>query len=178
MQGHMLRLFATAVLPLSFTALSAQPKSPDQPPIQVELVTIQAPQGPEQFWRAKNVSHKDVSAWVACVPNETGRCNLTHGVVYATGPSPSNRLRPGETREEPRLRLTEAAEPPKTVVPATVDYVLFSDGSAWGPDARRQSLWIRGVIHGARGTIARLKRILDTQGTDAVIQILKAPQEP
>jgi hypothetical protein len=178
MRTHLRLLATVAVLTASFTALTAQPSSPDQPPVEVELVTIQAPQGQERFWRVKNVSQKDVSAYVACVPNDTGRCNQIHTTVYATSPAPFDRLRPGETREEPHLKLTAAA-PPKPVVRATVDYVLFADGSTWGPDTRTQSLWIRGVIHGTRGTLARLKRLLDTQGTSAVIEeILNASHEP
>ena len=178
MQAHTLRLLTAAVLLTgAFTALQAQPASRDQPPLQVQLVTAETSQGQEYFWRVKNVSQKDVSAYVACVPNETGRCTQIHTTVYATSSPPLDRLRPGETREEPHLKAT-GARPPKTVLPATVDYVLFADGSAWGPDTRRQSLWIRGVIQDARGTLARLKRLLDTEGVGAVVKILNASGKP
>jgi hypothetical protein len=178
MQAHLRLLAAAAVLTGSSTALMAQPPSPDQPPVEVELITIQGPEGQQRFWRVKNVSQKDVIAYIACVPNETGLCTLTHATVYVMAPAPLNRLRPGETRDEPRVKISGAA-PPKAVVRATVDYVLFADDSSWGPDTRKQSLWIRGVIVGARGTLASLKRLLDTQGPSAVIdEILKASQEP
>jgi len=179
MQTHIFRFLATgAVLIGSATGLTAQLPSPEQPPIQVELITVQLAEGQQRFWRVKNVSQKDVSAFVACAPNEKGLCTLTHATVYLLAPAPLNRLRPGETRDEPRVKITGVA-PTKAVVPATVDYVLFADGSAWGPDTRSQSLWIRGVIHGAQGTLARLKRLLDTQGSSAVIEeILKASHEP
>jgi hypothetical protein len=179
MQTHILRVLATAAFLIgSATGLTAQPPSQDQPPIEVELITLRVPEGQERFWRVKNVSQKDVSAYVACVPNETGLCTLTHATVYVMAPAPRNRLRPGETREEPRAKIIGAA-PTNPVVRATVDWVLFADGSAWGPDTRKQSLWIRGVIYGAQGTLARLKRLLDTQGTNAVIEeILRTSQEP
>jgi hypothetical protein len=178
MQAHIFRLLATAAaLTSSFTALAAQAAAGDQPPLEVERVIIQSPEGERHLWRVKNVSQKDVSAFVACIHNEKGLCVHMHTTIYATRPGPSGRLRPGETREEPPPKLAGAA-PAKAVARPTLDYVLFADGSAWGPDSRGQSHVIRAAIAAARGTLAWLKRVLDTQGINAVVEILNTAQEP
>lgn len=57
-----------------------------------------------------------------------------------------------------------------------VEYVLFTDGSSWGPDSKGQAGHINGVIQGRRATIALLKRIMETQGVRAVEEILRAEQ--
>jgi hypothetical protein len=167
-------LLYAPILAAALPALAAQPVSSDPPPVDVELLTVQTSGGETQSLRARNVSSKDVSAYVALMPNDAGPCCLTRTTVLATAKPPRDRLRPGETREDPPVPA--AAMAAKPALRATVDYVLFADGSSWGPDTQHQSGSVRGLIQGTRATLARLKRILDTQGSGAVIKALNSQQ--
>ncbi len=55
----------------------------------------------------------------------------------------------------------------------SLDYVLFVDGSGWGPDTTHRSLELKGVIRGSKLARAVLKRKLQTEGPDAVLEALK-----
>jgi hypothetical protein len=55
----------------------------------------------------------------------------------------------------------------------SVDYVLFVDGSGWGPDTTHHSLELQGVIRGSKLVRAILKRKLQTEGPEAVLEALK-----
>lgn len=54
-----------------------------------------------------------------------------------------------------------------------LDYVLFEDGSNWGPDQNRESLYIRGLLRGWQDARGSLKALLDKKGVGAVIDELK-----
>lgn len=145
----------------------------DKVPIEVEMVLYQTSDGQRVASRVRNVSEKEVLAYVACEPQERPDSGYEriHLAVFAMARPPHDRLRPGEVRQGGSFGGT-----PLKVSRATVDYVLFADGSSWGPDSKRQSLQIRGLIEGRRATIAELKRVLETQGSRAVEEILKAEQ--
>lgn len=142
-------------------------------PIEVETVIFETPDGQAVASRVRNVSEKEVVAYVACEPREkTGSgCDRIQIAVLATARPPRDRLRPGEILQDRRFQ-----GPALKMSRATVDYVLFADGSSWGPDSKKQSLYIRGVIQGRRVTVAELKRTMETQGIRAVEEFLKAEQ--
>lgn len=120
----------------------------------------------------RNVSNKDVVAYSLLVPCQSGsgNCRESYDAVLETASPPHDRLRPGESHERSCVSHALAA----TGRAPLVDYVLFSDGSEWGRDTQKRSLWIRGIIQGQRGTLARLKHVMEKQGIDAVIARLKA----
>ena len=53
-----------------------------------------------------------------------------------------------------------------------LDYVLFSDGTSWGPDAGGFSAHIAGQAQSRRVERARLREILERQGPEALAQEL------
>lgn len=60
---------------------------------------------------------------------------------------------------------------------ATVDFVLFRDGTFWGPDSAGESEAMRGIFEGQRAVVADAKRLLET---DAALRELltKEPYLP
>jgi hypothetical protein len=73
---------------------------------------------------------------------------------------------PGETIDD-AVRLAT----PATVKPS-IDYVLYSDGSAEGPDSCGESLRVKGMQVGIRVERSRLKRILTEKGYGALVEDL------
>jgi hypothetical protein len=54
-----------------------------------------------------------------------------------------------------------------------VDFVLFADGSKWGEDAFRESKRIQGLLSGVIVERQRLRSLLATSGTDALISDIR-----
>lgn len=147
--------------------------APDNAPLAVAISSLESQPAGTRQWRVRNISDKDIVAYsiLAQCPEGSGSCRETYNAVLATARPPHDRLRPGESQE----RKFGSSPPTGATTHLSVDYVLFADGSEWGPDTKKQSLWIRGIIQGQRGTLARLKHVMETQGSGAVIEILKAP---
>jgi hypothetical protein len=84
-------------------------------------------------------------------------------------------LRPGGSPLAPGVRATaEVSIPTQSGVelPMTetqVDYLLFSDGTSWGPDAAHLSLQIKGTRSGWAKAYRHLNATLTQQGKDAVV---------
>jgi hypothetical protein len=55
----------------------------------------------------------------------------------------------------------------------SVDYVLFTDGSGWGPDTQNSSRAIRGVIAGYNRAVLGLQGKLRQSGSNAVLQYIR-----
>jgi hypothetical protein len=55
----------------------------------------------------------------------------------------------------------------------SADYVLFTDGTGWGPDTRNSSRAIRGAIAGYNRAVLGLQRKLQQSGSDAVLQYIR-----
>jgi hypothetical protein len=54
-----------------------------------------------------------------------------------------------------------------------VDYVLFPDGTSWGPNSLGQASALKGMQQGWRLAVSTLKRMLNEQGPTAVASYLK-----
>ena len=52
----------------------------------------------------------------------------------------------------------------------SVDFVLFEDGTGWGPDTKHGSLRLRGVVEGWRAAHGHLRRVLKEKGAAGVIE--------
>jgi hypothetical protein len=136
-------------------------------PLHVQIVTEEGEEGTVARWKVANVSGKDVIAYCVVVrcPEQREGCNLVHTTVAGmVSKPPGDRLRAGEVRDH------RAGVPPGSGVwIPSVDYVLFADGSAWGPDTMKRSLYIEGVIKARRGIYVRLKHVLETEGVQALV---------
>jgi hypothetical protein len=80
-----------------------------------------------------------------------------------------NGLKTGDSQHTSRLRVVFA--PNKQVIKdyrISVDYVLFKDGSTWGPDAMKTSLKIAGILKGWQLSNSHLKEVMQTGGVNAV----------
>lgn len=151
----------------------------DKAPIDIETVVVETPEGQRVASRVRNLSEKEIVAYAAYEPRGTSGSahERTHVAILATARPLRNRLRPGEVIEDRLLQEGQLQGMPFKVSRPIVDYVLFADGSSWGPDSKKQSLRIWGVIEGRRATIAELRRVMETQGLGAVEQILKSDEQ-
>ena len=125
-----------------------------------------------------NRSTKNVAAYSIIIQavNAQGQLGpqITHTAVLAFNPSISNGpypngLKAGDSQHTSRLRAVFA--PDKQVIQnyrVSVDYVLFKDGSTWGPDAMKTSLKIAGILKGWQLSNSHLKEVMQTGGVNAV----------
>lgn len=54
-----------------------------------------------------------------------------------------------------------------------LDYVLFEDGTSWGPDSRHLSFKIMGILEGFRVERLRLQQLYQQGGAQAVLEDLR-----
>jgi hypothetical protein len=59
----------------------------------------------------------------------------------------------------------------------SIDYILFSDGSTWGPDSQKQSELLSGEDEGEKYAISQVKRLLKDQNKEELFKLLKLQQE-
>ena len=125
-----------------------------------------------------NTSTKYIKAFVliADLKDQQGKSCLSqiHTAILGLrdGPRiPQNRF-PGETWE---TRLTTPLDVDGNAYNATlsIDYVLFDDGSHWGPDSEHRSAEIRGVITATKMERSRLRRKLRKEGIKSVVTDLE-----
>ncbi|MBX5494537.1 MAG: hypothetical protein IRZ15_04305 [Bryobacteraceae bacterium] len=58
-----------------------------------------------------------------------------------------------------------------------MDYVLFQDGTHWGPNSLGQGAKLEGIQQGWTTAIGRVKQLLVEKGSSAVIDYLNQYQE-
>jgi hypothetical protein len=137
-------------------------------PLEVQTSTVSAGQGFNLTCRVTNKSNQDIVAYTIVVDflessgKPAGRLSTNAIMNLATNSNGSTRgLSPGATGGSNRP-FSLPSEPNGTPVRfrVFVDYVLFKDGSTWGPDVMKQSLKIVGTQDGWRMSRAELKRLL------------------
>ena len=168
-----LALLAVTLLPLMVRGASPSANSP------LALSNV-SQQGSTVSFDLTNISQKPIRADViACAVRGTNRqpgaVTLQQTAVYGLGPDILAPLAfdAGVTHQE---HLGGIPPTPRGQVDScvlSIDYVLFTDGSAWGPDTRKASLDIRGVISGYNRAVMGLQRKLKAAGTDAVVQYIR-----
>lgn len=131
-----------------------------QPPLTVEPsevpVALAGGEAPVRF-QLKNQSTKSIHAYVLVIGyyDDDGKLIgtlTTTGVSRDLLPRPDLRppFGPGETWTHPyRMAEASGADRPARAV-ARVDFVLFDDGSSWGPDKAKMSLYLKGIKDGSR----------------------------
>lgn len=168
MRQHL--MWVVVVLFVSGLALAQAPGTAKTPLLLKPLGT-----DPVRFsYRLTNVSSKDVRAYTLAIRllDKTG---ADIGSVRKTGirglrPGGPDAFKPGEAMDEHLGKFQSS----RTVVgyASSLDYVLFADGSSWGPDKLKSSRDIQHLLEGRRATLAGLKEMLNKSGPDAVAAYL------
>jgi hypothetical protein len=178
---------------LAFSSLLFAEQRSDSPPLVVSNV---APDRSAKWltvtFDLTNVSGNPIRAYVLAISYDAdnGRPSPAEMQyeIRGMGPGGPDSIRPGETihgdvnvpiaSSRPIQGGSDTKPPnvdshPDVVKGISVDYVLFADGSKWGPDTRKESEKIAGVLEGHDVTVFALKHMLQTQGVDAVIEYLE-----
>lgn len=157
----------------SLRLLSAQ--GPAGPPLKISNVSQK---GPIISFDLTNVSRKTVRAdAVACELRGANGQNLgemQQTAVYGLGPEMLAMPFGGRmAHQEHFAEIPEGQNGHFDSCVLSVDYVLFTDGSAWGPDTRKASSDIRGIISGYDQALLELQKKLNANGADAVLQYIR-----
>ena len=148
-------------------------------PLEVQTSNVKGKDGSSLAWSVTNRSNREIVAYtiVADLFDSAGKrvAQLSTNAIMNLTSSKGSRgsLAPGATAGSNRpfsLPLESNGRPVDSRV--FVDYVLFKDGSTWGPDVTKQSLKITGMQDGWRMSRAELKRLLAEHGIQAVAEVL------
>jgi hypothetical protein len=113
---------------------------------------------PHVLLAVENVSAKPISAYsIGCKLTVWGEEVVTPG-VGATSIAPVAVLNPGDRRS------AGVPNPERSPVQVWVDYVEFTDGTTWGPDATKYSEHLAGRRAGMRAEVDRLRELLKAGG--------------
>jgi hypothetical protein len=173
---QMLKVLILIPLPLLFAALS-YPQQARKPPL---VISNQSQQGAIVSFDLTNTSAKPVRADVitcAMKPanGQRGVVKVQQTAIYGLG---ADVLVPpafhaGLTHHEQFRAATPNASGPCKL---SVDYVLFTDGSSWGPDAQKSSQAIRAVLSGYNAAIMNLQTRLTQGGEESALQYIRGFQ--
>lgn len=125
-------------------------------------------------FRVKNSGTKPIIGYVSFIRTNDG---VTIIEVYKRHHVAFHRsavYKPGAewTEEFSLSSLRGAAGQALSVSKPEIDFVLFEDGSRWGPDQYRLASRIRGEIAGVTLEHARLSDLLKRKGVEAVVKDL------
>lgn len=167
MKASQLVAFAAAAA-LSF----GQSKSATPPPM---IIVATHGSGATMNLTLTNVSGRAISASVVLVTFRTPKGSQVQAVDLE-----DSSLLPQATPLAPGAQATGAVSIPtqlgaELVIDQTqVDYVLFTDGSSWGPDTAHVSLQIKGMRAGWARAYSHLNATLKRQGKDAVTEEIQS----
>jgi hypothetical protein len=165
-------IFGTGIAPMRAAAAQAAVSRP----VAISGV-VQA--GSKILFNAANVSGKDIRAVVFACRFGAANGQPGHGAMYHTEiagltPEPEVTSFQAGTAEREQLRgLPRARSGQATAYALSLDYVLFTDGTGWGPDTRKESLLIRGFINGLDQEVMALQFQLKNGATDSVLQYIR-----
>ncbi len=163
--------------PLALLLLAAAGFAQDGSPLRMGDLSI-VDRGAEAAvsFRVKNVGSKPILAYVSYVAVKDGARILD---VYKQQHLAFQR----SALYQPDAAWTEEYSVPPLRGPAgqalqlaepEVDFVLFEDGTHWGPDRHHLAPRIRGEMAGVTFEHARLRDLLRQKGIDALVQDLNA----
>ena len=122
---------------------------------------------PHVLLAVENVSAKPISVYsIGCKLTVWGE-EVTPG-VGATSVAPVSVLNPGDRRS------VGVPNPERNPVHVWVDFVEFTDGTTWGPDATKYSEHLAGRRAGARAEADRLRELLRAGGGQAFADALES----
>jgi hypothetical protein len=172
-RGGALTLLALMLLPVPLSCA----QNPAKPPLVISSISQQA--GTVSF-DLTNASQKPIRADVIACTLGAGKphaavLTLQQTSIYGLGPDllVAPGFDAGLTHHEQFGGIPRSAGGQIRSCSLSVDYVLFKDGTGWGPDARNSSRAIRGVIAGYNRAILGLQRKLQQSGADAVLQYVR-----
>ncbi|HTV55028.1 MAG TPA: hypothetical protein VMI06_08930 [Terriglobia bacterium] len=163
------------ILVASLFASGAQ--QPAKPPLVIASVSYQ---GGAVSFDLTNASQKPIRADVIACTLQAAKLHLAvltvqQTSIYGLGPDllvvPA--FDPGLTHHEQFKGIPGSPIGQVRSCSLSVDYVLFTDGTGWGPDTRNSSRAIRGVIAGYNRAVLGLQRKLQQSGADAVLQYIR-----
>lgn len=153
----------------------SQTVAPKEQPLAIKSVGTD----PTNFsYTVTNVSGKDVRAYTLSIKfidiNGAVVSSNNKTAIRGLGPGGATVYKPGEIMAGNlgRLRVSGGIR----AYAGTLDYVLFADGTSWGPDKFKTSLEIQGMLNGRRAALEGLKDMLARQGPDAVVTYLNGNQ--
>lgn len=151
-------------------------QQPVAPPIAISSAQLSPTDG-SVVLTLSNQAAKKIRAYVLKLefPDKAGGVAFRGSEMRLTGlgpPPARDGFAPNETWTH-KIRLAAA---PHVVPGVTVDYVVFSDGSTSGIDSMGQAQKIRGVEEGWSTAVANLKRLLNEEGPQAVVDYLNRVQ--
>jgi len=161
---------------LATATLSGQVNANAQAPVVVSNTSVERSAGGFKVsYAVTNWSLKTVVAYVTVVSffdaNGNVASRTTRTRMMGFDPS-GKKLLPGETNGEHtrHVHLRPDGTPLGTKV--SVDYVLFEDGSSWGPDTTKRSVEVQATLRGWELARAHFKRLLKEKGVQSVIEDL------
>jgi hypothetical protein len=123
---------------------------------------------PHVLLAVENVSAKPISAYsIGCKVTVWGEEVVTPG-VGASAIAPVAVLNPGDRRG------AGVPNPERSPVQVWVDFVEFTDGTTWGPDATKYSEHLAGRRAGVRAEADRLRELLKAGGGQAFAGALES----
>jgi hypothetical protein len=148
-------LFAAVVLAAVVPALCQTPMSvvKIEPGEAIHALSPVPPSGAGTVVRLTNLSEKSIAAYVLVLRtvdsqgSAIGR-HILNPVLVLDPNDARNAKKPGDTWVDVFRRT------PGTAATVDVDYVLFTDGTSWGPDSEKMSLRIAGMREGYRAGLA------------------------
>ncbi|HEX8117825.1 MAG TPA: hypothetical protein VF521_11185 [Pyrinomonadaceae bacterium] len=123
---------------------------------------------PHVLLAVENVGAKSISAYsIGCKLTVRGEEVVTPG-VGASAIAPVAVLNPGDRR------AAGVPNPERSPVQVWVDFVEFTDGTTWGPDATKYSEHLAGRRAGVRAEAGRLRELLKAGGGQAFAAALES----
>lgn len=153
---------------LSRVKVSIRPQSDS--PLRVTFVgeSSEELKTPHVLLAVENVSAKSISAYsIGCKLTVWGEEVVTPG-VGASSITPVAVLDPGDRR------AAGVPNPERSPVQVWVDFVEFTDGTSWGPNATKYSEDLAGRRAGVRAEADRLRELLKVEGEQAFAAALKS----
>jgi hypothetical protein len=126
-----------------------------------------------------NASGKAIRAQVVAIDyfhatGAPGGRGFSMGIRGMSAPPQPNSLQAGEVvHERVRSIPVDSSDGTPLKFKLSVDYVLFTDGSSWGPDTLKESRQVLGTLLGHDQALLALRDMLDQKGPDAVADYLK-----
>lgn len=155
--------------------LTAAGFAQDVSPLRISDLSV-ADRGAEQLvsFRVKNTGAKPILAYVSFVTAKDGARVMEVYKRQHIAFQRSALYQPGAawTEEFSLPSLPGAARPCPPAAQPEIDFVLFEDGTHWGPDRYRLASRIRGEIAGVTFEHARLREVLRQKGVEALVKDL------
>jgi hypothetical protein len=167
-----------AVLLGVMTGLCASAAQATTGPQPLQIQWKQGPDSQQPMITLRNVAQKPIVAYVIRSqyrkPDGSLSFEKARSVVLGLDPAGRQRYAPQESWDDSWRGVSEMTPSVPTLV---VDYVLFEDDTAWGPDELKEGARIIGMRQGWRSAYAHMRGILQKQGIEGVQAALASPRK-